>query len=228
MKKLVFLVFLSCSVSAFPEKTLIQEKNTRKPQTVPGETVTESAPQFNAKKLSSAEKLPQASIEYGTIEWLELIPQTDLDILMNPPDYITDIEDDEFERQVSDQVKNALNGDFDALPDDDYQRALVSTAVIDEMDNKNIRIPGFVVPLTYDDKQAITSFFLVPFFGACIHVPPPPPNQIIFVSYTTGLELADIRAPIWIKGTLKTALVENGVATSAYSLTMVDYEDYTD
>ena len=52
---------------------------------------------------------------------------------------------------------------------------------VDTYDGKKIRIPGYTVPFSYDAKAEISEFLLVPYFGACIHAPPPPPNQTIFI-----------------------------------------------
>jgi hypothetical protein len=49
-----------------------------------------------------------------------------------------------------------------------------------QLNNKVVSVPGFMVPLE-DDADEVTEFLLVPFAGACIHVPPPPPNQMIYV-----------------------------------------------
>jgi hypothetical protein len=54
------------------------------------------------------------------------------------------------------------------------------------MNGKNIRIGGYPVPLETDAKGRSTLFFLVPYPGACIHVPPPPPNQLVLVRYPQG------------------------------------------
>lgn len=162
--------------------------------------------------------------QFKTVEWTDLMPKEDLDALLNPPDYINDIADGSVEDQISSQVQNALN----AASDDRYQQALVSTRVKSEMDGQAIRIPGFIVPLEFNDDQTISQFFLVPFFGACIHVPPPPPNQIIFIRYPEGLKLEGLYDPFWISGVLKTSLTENAVATSAYSLEMYHYEPYAE
>ncbi|MCG8536704.1 MAG: DUF3299 domain-containing protein [Pseudomonadales bacterium] len=94
------------------------------------------------------------------------------------------------------------------------------------MNGKPIRIPGFIVPLEFNDDQTITQFFLVPFFGACIHVPPPPPNQIIYVNYPQGFKLDVLYNPIWVSGVLKTSLVENNMAVAAYSMEMHYQELY--
>ena len=98
--------------------------------------------------------------------------------------------------------------------------------VIEEMNNKAIRIPGFVVPLEFNEEKKITQFFLVPYFGACIHLPPPPPNQIIFVTFNKGIELRELLDPVWISGVLQTSHFENEVAISAYSMKMKSYEMY--
>jgi hypothetical protein len=84
------------------------------------------------------------------------------------------------------------------------------------------------VPLEFDDEQTITQFFLVPYFGACIHMPPPPPNQLIYVSYPEGLKLEALYDPFWITGLLKTSLVENETAISAYAIDVNSIMPYTD
>ena len=62
-------------------------------------------------------------------------------------------------------------------------------AVVPELDGKRVRIGGYVVPLDFEATN-VKEFLLVPFVGACIHVPPPPPNQIIYVKSAKGLRRA--------------------------------------
>jgi hypothetical protein len=151
------------------------------------------------------------------------MPEEDLNALLNPPNYLDQIEDGAFEDQISDQ----LQIDFDSALNDRYQQALVSTKIIEQLDGQLVRIPGFVVPVEFDE-ESITEFFLVPYFGACIHSPPPPPNQIIYVHAPYGLQLNTLYDPFWISGTINTTLVENYMATAAYSLKMASYEAYTE
>ena len=66
----------------------------------------------------------------------------------------------------------------------------------------------------------------MPFYGACIHVPPPPPDQIILVNYPEGMIELDIWDPIWVAGVMKTSLIENELATSAYLLEAHQHEEY--
>ena len=96
-----------------------------------------------------------------------------------------------------------------------------------DLNKKEVRIPGFIVPLEFDDEQTVTQFFLVPYFGACLHMPPPPPNQIILVNSPQGVQLSALYDPFWVKGELHTTFQENDMATSAYSMAMLDLEPYT-
>lgn len=198
-----------------------------------GAATTNTLPQETQNQLSSSTaqaKPPTNQSKKGTtetfktVEWIDLLPKADLEALSNPPSYVTDVEDGSLEDQISSQIQSSIA----AAGDDKYQQALVSTKVVGEMDGKGIRIPGFVVPLQFDDEQTITQFFLVPFFGACIHVPPPPPNQIIFVDYPKGLKLAELYDPVWVSGHLKTSLKENDLATAAYSMKAESWEEYSE
>ncbi|HBO16075.1 MAG TPA: DUF3299 domain-containing protein [Porticoccaceae bacterium] len=168
------------------------------------------------------QKKPAKSAAYTTIEWTDLIPQEDLDILLNPPSYITDIEDGSLDDDLGDLLTEDPND-----PDmNRYQKALVSDKIKPEMDGASIRLPGFVVPLEFDEDQVITQFFLVPYFGACIHMPPPPPNQIVFVRYPKGLKLEALTYPIWLSGQLETALTESDIAIAAYAMETDSFEYY--
>lgn len=78
-----------------------------------------------------------------------------------------------------------------------------SSKALDAIIGKKIRIPGFVVPLEISDRLTQT-FLLVPSAGACYHVPPPPPNQMIYVKLSNGgVPAQEKRAPIWVYGTLR-------------------------
>lgn len=87
-----------------------------------------------------------------------------------------------------------------------------------ELNNKKIRIPGFIVPVDFDDTQVVTRFLLVPYFGACIHEPAPPPNQTIYAEFEPGYTLESLWDPFWIEGTLLTTRVEEDLATASYTL----------
>ena len=102
-----------------------------------------------------------------------------------------------------------------------------SIAVNSRLDQVLVKIPGFVVPLVQDDTGLVTVFFLVPFLGACIHVPPPPPNQIVYVKLNGGgVRLGSPEEPYWITGILHTHTSGTRVATAAYTLDATRMERY--
>ena len=69
------------------------------------------------------------------------------------------------------------------------------------LDGQTIRLPGYALPLEVSEG-GITEFLLVPYVGACIHVPPPPPNQIVHAQLTDAFELEGLYQPVWITGTI--------------------------
>jgi len=173
------------------------------------------------KKTRKEESGRIKSNSFRTVEWLDLMPKNNLDALLNPPDYVSQMEEGAFEDEILTELRN--------MPkeiSDPYQQALVSTEVIKEMDGQRIRIPGFVVPLEFGENKKVTQFFLVPYFGACIHVPPPPPNQIIFVTSKKGLAIRELYDPLWISGIITTSRIENDVALAAYKMEMEFFEIY--
>jgi hypothetical protein len=95
-----------------------------------------------------------------------------------------------------------------------------SIAVNQKLSETKVKIPGFVVPLVVNDNGVVSEFFLVPYFGACIHVPPPPPNQIVYVKLVGGggVRLASEEDAYWVTGTLHTQMNGTSRAKAAYTL----------
>ena len=83
------------------------------------------------------------------------------------------------------------------------KRRAQSMAVVSELNGQTIRMPGYVLPLEFDGIK-VTEFFLVPYVGACIHVPPPPPNQMVHVSANPGIESKELYEPVWVEGKIAT------------------------
>ncbi len=163
---------------------------------------------------------------YDTIEFMQLLPDADLKALSNPPAELAEIEDGSPEDQIYAAVGKAVEQAARQEPQTEWERALQSTSVRPEFNGKKIRIPGFVVPLEFDDQQVVTEFFLVPYYGACIHLPPPPPNQIILMQSKKGVYMETIYDPYWIEGTLYTDIKTNELATSAYRMVVDKVELY--
>lgn len=100
-----------------------------------------------------------------------------------------------------------------------------NVSVTTDYDGQTVRIPGFVVPLEYDGV-GVSTFLLVPYVGACIHVPPPPPNQIVYVTATTPFEIQGYFEPVFVTGTIHTNAVATELAEIGYTITQAEVEPY--
>jgi hypothetical protein len=102
----------------------------------------------------------------------------------------------------------------------------MSFAVNKDLEGLTVTLSGFVVPIGMDDQGRILDFFLVPYFGACIHLPPPPPNQIAYVIPPKPFKLANLYLPYSVTGKLTTGSNSNRLGASAYTLTGTAMETY--
>lgn len=98
--------------------------------------------------------------------------------------------------------------------------------VVEELDGKVVRIPGFVLPFEYSASGKISEFLLVPYFGACIHTPPPPPNQMVYVTAEKPADLGQQWNAIWAIGVLRTQKHLNDIGDAAYTLEIQRWEQY--
>jgi hypothetical protein len=106
---------------------------------------------------------------------------------------------------------------------DVWDNAPVNSAIV----GQSVRLPGFVVPLE-DTKDGMKEFLLVPYFGACIHSPPPPANQIVHVlpkSPAKGLRSMDA---VWITGTLATVRTDSYMGAASYRIEALSVAPYTE
>lgn len=180
-------------------------------------------PLLTSVALSSAVAKEESS-QYQELEWTQLMPEDDLEALMNPPDYLAEIQDG----SQQDSLDAFGEKEFSSDKAQRFQEALTSTTVIEEFANKSIRIPGFVVPLATTEDQRVTEFFIVPYFGACLHMPPPPPNQIIYASVKEGIEIRSLYEPLWFEGLLIIEMTKNATGASAYRLKVDNFFPYDD
>ncbi len=187
-------------------------------------TLKISIASFQILILSSLISFSHADKLFKEVEWIELIPQDDLDALLNPPEALFDIADG----SQQDSVDSFTEQNFEDEKAQRFQQALRSTKVVEEMAEQNIKIPGFIVPLETSDDEKITEYFIVPYFGACLHMPPPPPNQIIFAKSSEGIMLTHLSQPFWFEGKLKIEKQENELGVAAYSLAMSKVTPYED
>lgn len=95
---------------------------------------------------------------------------------------------------------------------------------VPELDGQEVKLPGYIVPLTLSDDNRVTEFLLVPYFGACIHVPPPPSNQIVLVQSEDGVALDAAYIPFWVTGTLHVEQSDSELASAGYRLSASQIE----
>ncbi|MEM1105728.1 MAG: DUF3299 domain-containing protein [Pseudomonadota bacterium] len=99
---------------------------------------------------------------------------------------------------------------------------------VPELNGEKVRIPGYTVPFDFSADAQITEFLLVPYFGACLHAPPPPPNQTLFIRTDDPIQIRDLAQAVWIEGTLFTQTQESELADAAYTIQMdrIDVYEY--
>ena len=141
----------------------------------------------------------QGASEVRELTWTDLLPPGQL----APP-------------QVVDHTRIAT---FDDFP----YTAVAET--VPELDGQIVKLPGFVVPLDVAG-DLVASFLLVPYFGACIHQPPPPPNQIVYVVFAEPVELTSMYDPVWVTGTLTLEGHASNLAHAGYSMQGQAVEKY--
>jgi hypothetical protein len=111
---------------------------------------------------------------------------------------------------------------------EDFMAEWVKAPVNESMNGQRIRIPGFIAPLDWENDAELKEFLLVPYFGACIHLPPPPANQIIYVKM--GKSLKGIRSmdAIWAYGTVYIEKNDSGsMGASGSRMKMDKVEPYS-
>ena len=114
------------------------------------------------------------------------------------------------------------HGSFDnplALP-------VLPTGVVEDLNGVLVKIPGFIVPLEVSSEGKVSEFLLVPYFGACIHYPPPPANQIVYITADEPLDIESTWEPIWATGKLQTEYRESDLAYSGYTMAAETIEVY--
>ncbi len=154
-------------------------------------------------------------VTYEEIEWDGLIPAdfTPAALMGKYEEQLAQFEDGSSEAS-----------DLYAQMQEEFNNAPVNEAINETF----VRIPGFIAPLEYADN-VITEFLLVPYFGACIHVPPPPANQTVLVKVGEGygIKLEESYNPVWIMGKLTTEGATTELANAGYHIQDAIIEPYT-
>ncbi|MCH8492138.1 MAG: DUF3299 domain-containing protein [Idiomarina sp.] len=155
-----------------------------------------------------------------TIEWVDLMPAHILESIESMP---------MLEHDYSEDAVDPFSDEWEDPYAELWNEILSSTEVVDKYAGKLIRLPGFIVPLDVDDQNRVLSFFLVPYFGACIHVPPPPPNQLIYVENSDLAKKIDVHnmyTPFWLTGYLEIEQTQHELGLAAYTIKMTNLNEY--
>ena len=144
-----------------------------------------------------------------------------------------DIEDEQIALAILDET--GIDGKALVAQERDFRKKLEAqqTSIRPEWDGKDVRIPGYLLPLEFDGTR-VTEFVLVPYVGACIHTPPPPANQMILVSAPEGVESRGLFTPVWVEGRIavdpssQSVGLSDGTATFdvSYALEASEVVDY--
>lgn len=177
------------------------------------ETVRETVPQVQPA-LSAAAPPPGASVpgQARTIGWEQLIPAgwdpyKDLKALN-----LDTLQDND---PKADEALKKMRTMWDNAP--------INPLILGE----SVRLPGYVVPLE-DLATGIKEFLLVPYFGACVHSPPPPANQIVHVLLdkpAKNLRLMDV---VWVNGPLSATKTDSHMGVASYRIDAKAVTPYQD
>lgn len=149
-----------------------------------------------------------ASRAFEDISWSDLLPEGEAD------------------RIAELQQMQAIEQGMDHFGTDSMPQ-IQTFNVVDELDGETVRIGGYVLPFDYSGgDKTVSRFLLVPYVGACIHVPPPPPNQLIYVETDEPVEVDGLWDPVYVTGTMRTRREDTDLADTAYSIELDSVEPY--
>ena len=107
--------------------------------------------------------------------------------------------------------------DWQLLASLDYRTGEVSGA-LESVVGRGVKVPGFMVPLE-DWAGEVSEFLLVPYVGACVHTPPPPPNQLVYVRMENSQRVpVSFWNPVWIHGTLTVEQTTNLYGSASFKM----------
>ena len=98
--------------------------------------------------------------------------------------------------------------------------------VVEDLNGKFVKISGFVLPISFTGTREVDEFLLVPYQGACIHVPSPPPNQLVYVTSKTPIKIRGIWDPVFIEGIIYTRRKDSVIANTAYNIELSKLTNY--
>ena len=150
-----------------------------------------------------------------TLGWEDLVPK-DFEPAPNPFIDIT-----------PERLAKLYDGSAESEAELDEIEAAMRYAPVDEtLDGRLVTIPGYIVPLDFDGQTRLEEFLLVPYFGACIHTPPPPANQIVMADLDRPTDVGDTYEPVLLSGILRTESVTSALAEAGYRMEVESIRPY--
>src|SRR5689334_21031981 len=171
---------------------------------------------------ASAKKAQVATSEnktYAELEWTAMLPADDMPIHRTMPTVqgMRRMTDDGGDASAGSGLASEMgSGPVDHTSSKRAEQ-FGSFKTVATLDGRRSILSGFVVPLESDDKGDMTEFLFVPFFGACIHVPPPPPNQVVYVRLAKSVHAPELWDAYDLQGTLRTHQFDGDIASAAYT-----------
>ncbi|AZU03459.1 putative lipoprotein [Glycocaulis alkaliphilus] len=98
--------------------------------------------------------------------------------------------------------------------------------VVEDLDGLIVRMPGYILPLDYAERGQAREFLFLPYHGACIHYPPPPPNQIVYLRSAEPIRFSQLWDPVWVEGRMEIQRVETDLADAAYAMAVRSVRPY--
>ena len=160
------------------------------------------------------EQTAAIAVEYKEIEWAELIPEN------YRPDEVLD------EYMTKYKLDELEDSDPIIIELQEKLRELLASAPVNEnMSGQTIKLAGYLLPLE-SDGMTTSEFLLVPYFGACIHVPPPPANQTIYVKTDTPIETEGLFDAVWVSGEINVEHKVSEYADAGYTMSAKIVSNY--
>ncbi len=141
------------------------------------------------------------------VSWRDLLPDGELEMLLAleegraPPTLMS-----QFESRRDEQI-----GTFN---------------VVEDLDGLIVRMPGYILPLDYAERGQAREFLFLPYHGACIHYPPPPPNQIVYLRSAEPIRFNALWDPVWVEGRMEIQRVSTDLADAAYAMAVRSVAPY--
>jgi hypothetical protein len=198
LRRVACLVVLAAAAPVFPQAQ--------------AQTQVQTQTEAQSKAQAKAPVAAASAVSFNELKWADLVPK----------DW--------------DPMKEFKGLDLGLMRDGDPKATAMLRKMREVWDNapvnatlegQNIKLPGFVVPL--EEVRGLTKeFLLVPYYGACIHSPPPPSNQTIHVVSKTGLKNVKMMDAIWVSGTLSTVRTDSYLGVASYQLQAARVEPYVE